>query len=170
MNYNELSKRAYENALRRGFWKDRRSREINLMCILIEISKLVQVESNQSYANLYEYKDSVSEYGIPFCMKAYIEGTVEDEFANISIQLLELAGDLGIDFDRMQPCRYYRAFDKFEFAENGFALCKGLSFESIGIQRRILFGLEYVKNWAKALGIEIEKYINLKMNYNELLS
>ena len=58
-----------------------------------------------------------------------IKNTLEDELADIAIRLFDLAGALGIDFDKMNPCRYYRAFDKFSFTENAFALCKGLSLD-----------------------------------------
>lgn len=74
---------------------------------------------------------------------------------------------LGIDFEKMKPCRYYRAFDKFSFTENAFALCKGLSRDVIGIEKRIQFGIAYVNEWAKSLDIDLWWHIMQKMRYNE---
>lgn len=88
------------------------------------------------------------------------KATIEDE-------ALKVAGALGIDFDKMNPCRYHRAFDKFTFTENAFALCKGLSRDVIGIEKRVLFGIEYVKKWADSLNVDLEWHITAKMKYNE---
>lgn len=97
-----------------------------------------------------------------------------DHFQNFKVygipkaQLIiaDLAGALGVDFTKMQPCRYYRAFGKFSFTENAFALCKGLSKDAIGIEKRIQFGLDYVFNWAHYNSIDLAAYIEAKMRYN----
>ena len=97
----------------------------------------------------------------------HIKDTVEDEMADVAIRLFDLAGALGIDFDKMKPCRYYRAFDKLSFTENAFALCKGLARDVIGIEKRIQFGLEYVRKWSEHLKIDLSWHINEKMKFNE---
>jgi hypothetical protein len=78
----------------------------------------------------------------------------------------DLAGALGVDFDKMNPCKYHRAFDKFTFTENAFALTKGLCRDIIGIEKRIQFGLEYVTKWAKSINIDLDWHIDEKMKYN----
>ena len=81
-------------------------------------------------------------------------------------ELGDLAGALGVDFDKMNPCKYHRAFDKFTFTENAFALTKGLCRDIIGIEKRIQFGLEYVTKWAKSINIDLDWHIDEKMKYN----
>ncbi|MBS7401664.1 MAG: hypothetical protein KIG16_04080, partial [Eubacteriales bacterium] len=98
----------------------------------------------------------------------YIKNTMEDEMADIVIRLADLAGALGIDFTKMQPCRYYRAFSKFSFTENAFALCKGLSKDAIGIEKRIQFGLDFITKWAQELNIELAFFVAQKMRYNKM--
>lgn len=107
------------------------------------------------------------ERGYEVAYNETIKGSIEEEFADIAIRLFDLAGALGIDFDKMNPCRYYRAFDKFSFTENAFALCKGLSRDVIGIEKRIQFGIEYVKKWAESLNVDLTWHIEQKMKYNE---
>lgn len=53
-----------------------------------------------------------------------------------------------------------------DLPENAFALCKGLSKDAIGIEKRIQFGLDYVFNWAHYNGIDLAAYIEAKMRYN----
>lgn len=66
--------------------------------------------------------------------------------ADVAIRLGDLAGALGVDFDKMNPCKYHRAFDKFTFTENAFALTKGLCRDIIGIEKRIQFGWSTSQN------------------------
>lgn len=98
--------------------------------------------------------------------KVLIKDTLEDEMADVAISLGDLAGALGVDFDKMNPCKYHRAFDKFTFTENAFALTKGLCRDIIGIEKRIQFGLEYVTKWAKSINIDLDWHIDEKMKYN----
>lgn len=171
MNYNELKEKAHSNAVNHGFWKEKQSNEHCLMLVITEVAELVEADR----------KGDKAEYGTKLLVKqdldagesfedvfvSHIKNTVEDEFADIAIRLLDLAGALGVDFDKMQPCRYFRAYDKFNFTENAFALCKGLSRDVIGIEKRIQFGLHYVENWTKTLEIDLSWHIKQKMRYNE---
>lgn len=77
------------------------------------------------------------------------------------------AGELAIDFEKMHPCKYFRAFEKFTFTENAFALCKGLTKEQIGIPKRLQFALQYVQDWTKVLDINLDWFIEKKNLYNE---
>ena len=87
--------------------------------------------------------------------------------ADVAIRLFDLAGALGIDFDKMKPCRYYRAFDKFSFTENAFALCKGLSRDVIGIESAFNSGLNMSGNGPEHLKIDLSWHISEKMKFNE---
>lgn len=87
--------------------------------------------------------------------------------ADVAIRLFDLAGAWGIDFDKMQPCRYFRAFDKFSFTENAFGLVKGLSRTQIAIEKRVQFGIAYVFEWANSLHVNLPWHVNAKMKYNE---
>lgn len=181
MNYNELSKKAHSNAVNHGFWENRLSNEHCLMLVITEVGELVEADRKGIYANKERFEKRIShsivckgldpkmpkERGYEVIFNETVKNTIEDEFADIAIRLFDLAGALGVDFDKMNPCRYHRAFDKFSFTENAFALCKGLSRDIIGIEKRIQFGIEYVAKWAHSLHIDIDWHIEQKMKYNE---
>ena len=175
MNYNELAQRAHSNAVEHGFWNDKLSNEHCLMLIITEIAEMVEADRNNHMADVKQYKEDAnptgyfSRFGKKGFKEAFennIKNSLEDEFADVAIRLCDISGALGIDFDKMQPCRYYRAYDRFSFTENAFALCKGLSKENIAIAKRIQFGLQYIENWAKALDVDIDTFISMKMTYN----
>lgn len=182
MNFNELANKAHSNAVKHGFWEKRLSNEHCLMLVITEIGELVEADrSNKRRAKVDWFNKKMTtsiicrgldpniskERGYEVAYNETIKGSIEEEFANIAIRLFDLAGALGIDFDKMNPCRYYRAFDKFSFTENAFALCKGLSRDVIGIEKRIQFGIEYVKKWAESLNVDLTWHIEQKMKYNE---
>ena len=87
--------------------------------------------------------------------------------ADALIRLGDLSDALGVDYGKMQPCRYFRAFDRFSFPENAFALVKGLAKTQISVEKRIQFGIDYIENWTKSLDINLMYFVGKKMKYNE---
>ncbi len=176
MNYNQLSKEAHENAVQKGFWKDNKSVEHCLALVFTEITEAIEADRNDRQADLPKYIEycKAEDINIPDreiynmqCFETLIKDTVADELADTAIRLLDLSGALQINFDMLSPCRYYRAFGRFTFTENAYALIKGLSKDQITIQKRIVFALLYLKNWAEELGIDLSSHIKIKMQYNK---
>lgn len=156
---NEFAYKAHKNAQEKGFWNERLSNEHYLMLVVTEIAEMVEADRKEM---------RVCEHYKQITYNEHIKGSLEDEMADVAIRLADLAGALGIDFDKMNLCKYHRAFDKFTFTENAFALTKGLSRSNISIERRILFGIEYIFNWAESLNIDLWFFIQQKMKYNAL--
>ena len=165
MNYNKLAEEAHENAVKHGFWETKVSNEHCLMLVITEIAEMVEAHRVSRKAKTAAYNDMPNKQ-IGF--EKFIKNTMEDEMADIVIRIADLAGALGVDFTKMQPCRYYRAFSKFSFTENAFALCKGLSKDAIGIEKRIQFGLDFITKWAQELNIELAFFVAQKMRYNKM--
>lgn len=165
MNYNKLAEEAHENAVKHGFWENKVSNEHCLMLVITEIAEMVEAHRVSRKAKTAAYNDMPNKQ-IGF--EKFIKNTMEDEMADIVIRIADLAGALGVDFTKMQPCRYYRAFSKFSFTENAFALCKGLSKDAIGIEKRIQFGLDFITKWAQELNIELAFFVAQKMRYNKM--
>ena len=163
MNYNDLAEKAHENAVKHGFLERKLSNEHCLCLVLTEVCEAVEADRKGNYAD-YDGYAKMPNKQIGF--EQFIKSSVEDELADVAIRLADLAGALGVDFTKMQPCRYFRSFGKFSFTENAFALCKGLSKDSIGIEKRIQFGLEYVTKWAKSINVDLDWHIGEKMKYN----
>lgn len=167
MNYNNLAKKAHYNAVKHGFWKDNLSNEHHLMLIITEVGEMVEAHRKGNHADIDAFVKYEERIAFDENFVRHVKDSVEDEFADIAIRLFDLAGALRVDFDKMNPCRYHRAFERFGFTENAFGLCKGLSRDAIGIEKRIQFALEYVINWAESLSIGIAWHIDAKMKYNE---
>lgn len=179
-NLNKLSQEIHENAVNHGFWEDKPTIEHCLMLVVTEIAEMVEADRkgnsiniaqerrpdgrNTLHDNFRQVVENAGDFNTTF--EALIKNTVEDEMADVAIRLLDLAGSLGMDFDKMAEMRYHRSFDRFTFTENAFALTKGLCRETISIFKRIHFGLFYVEQWAKSRDIMLQWHIRQKMRYN----
>lgn len=166
MNFNKLAEEAHENAVKHGFCETKVSNEHCLMLVITEIAEMVEADRKGIDADIEAFEKYESRIAFDENFERHIKNTLEDEMADIAIRLFDLAGALGVNFDKMLPCRYYRAYSKFSFTENAFALSKGLCRDSIGIEKRIQFGLEYVTKWAKSINIDLDWHIDEKMKYN----
>ena len=104
MNYNKLAEEAHENAVKHGFWETKVSNEHCLMLVITEIAEMVEAHRVNRKANTTAYNEMPNKQ-IGF--ERFIKDTMEDEMADIVIRLGDIAGALGINFDKMLPCRYY---------------------------------------------------------------
>ncbi|MCM1165171.1 MAG: hypothetical protein NC110_00120 [Ruminococcus sp.] len=180
-NLNQLSTDIHDNAVKHGFWENHPTSEHFLMLVISEVAEIVEadrkgnsavinhIRKQKNLANAQKCRMSEEVDNAPDFETAFVENikdTMEDEMADVVIRLLDLAGSLGMDFERLAPMRYHRAFDRFSFTENAFALCKGLCRDNINIFKRIQFGIHYVTGWAKSQGVNLEWHINAKMRFN----
>lgn len=168
---NDLATAAHNNAVRHGFYNDKPTNEHLMMLVITEIAEAVQADRSEPGTEINardRFEEMVADgYAENDAYETTIKGTKFDELADVCIRLLDMAGEKGIDFTKMNPCRYHRAFDKYSFTENAFGLAKGLWREPFSIERRIQFGIHYVQEWCYAMDESIEWFINKKMAYNQ---
>lgn len=162
-----LSQKAHENAVSHGFWDERHPAEHCLMLIITEISEAVEADrkGRRADAEMYE-AERLADMDSGKAFERHIKDTVDDEFADVMIRLADQAGALHIDFDKLMTPRYFRQFSNYLFTENAFALVKGLCRQDININKRIQWGLVYVKMWSESLHINIAWHIEQKMRFN----
>lgn len=170
MNYNKLSQQALEASNSKGFTFT--SIEQSLALITCEICEAIEADRTNLRADRVRFDSwmespNTYEHDFKNAFNSFFKDTVEDELADASIRLFLLAAHLKVDFNRMNACKYYRVFERFNFAENAFALIKGLSRDHIAIEKRILFGITYLQAWSEFMGIKLGYHIRQKMKYNE---
>ena len=165
MNYNELAKRAHENAVKHGFWDEEYSIEHYLMLVITEIGEMVQAD-RAGIRTVSDVKTLMNAESFEHSFLCLIKDALEDEFADVAIRLLDLAGKLKINLDIAVPDRDGRTFDNFTFTENALNLC-GWLVTDYNLEKRVRLALVYIEEWAKSLNIDLEWHIEQKMRYNE---
>mgnify|MGYP004564237819 FL=1 len=160
MDFNKLSKEAHANAVKHGFWEMPVGKMHCLMLIITEIGEMVEADRSGRHANYAGYN---GQRGRSF--DAFIKDTVEDEMADVVIRLCDLAGALNMHFEENDVSIDDYPFQKFTFVESAYVLTKGIC-SQLKIEDRIRLSLEYVTEWAKYMGVELEWHVTEKMKYN----
>lgn len=178
-NWNELRDRAYQTAKAHGFHKGDESVEHYLCLVVTELSEAVEADRKRKRANIYRYQvESVTpqapdhiEKHKDFCFEAFIKDTLEDELADATIRLLDLAGMIELDLSLMPSmvrlCDEQTDLSDFQsatFTEHIFNILREIV--NLHVSDAILCSLGSICALAGYMEIDLAKHIELKMEYN----
>lgn len=167
----ELCYRAYRAACDKGFHDEQKPDAVYKMLIITEIAEVVQADRKGLYAHkdkfLASLKPDDDNEMFSMLYEQYIKNSVEDEFADIIIRMLDYCGMKEIGFDdgiEYNDC----TFNHFDFLNKSFpevmlGFCKraAASFFDMGFLLRIVF------YYCESLDIDILWFVEMKMRYNE---
>ena len=176
---NKLRDRAYSIAKEHGFHEKEQSDETYLMLIITEIAEAVNADRKGHHADMPSFNRIITQdspnlndqeyYAI--CYKrdfeTWIKDSVEDEIADVAIRLLDFAGAKKIYLDDIfsYDIQYGRAF-----SENCYSFVKNLvdDMRHENLCTTICRALRDIENIASCCHVDLFKFIDLKMKYNEL--
>ena len=175
-NFNELAKRAFENAKSKGFHDKPLTDAHCIMLVACELAEAVEDDRLGKRADRKEYERLVGvceERLQPHLFDMYIKDTIEDELADAVIRLLDYVGIKGMDI----PEGYITAEQIKRESEEVKEWMEGKSFADI-IFTSCLVNLESAKEIPEAViyaifvvaelyGIDLMWHIEEKMMYNE---
>ena len=175
---NEFIGRAYKCACEHGFHDEERSNSHWMMLVVSEVSEMVEADRKNIRANPKGFETCVGlTYNDRF--KNYIKDSCEDELADVCIRLYDFCGTIGIE---PEDFRSYLSDDymvtwKDEFGsesvcEQCYELVKAICLiddDSIPqkISEMIGAAILFCYCFAEYHGIDLERHIELKMQYNE---
>lgn len=169
-DFNELAKRAFENARAKGFHEVERADGHRFMLVLCELAEAVEADRCGKRADRKEYERLIrvcEEIVNPHLFEMYIKDTVEDEIADAVIRMLDFMGMKGYDINgylsRMDlSFKDFGEGKKKPFTEEVFGIVQQFFFDEYAIYFMCdIFGL------AKKFDIDLMWYVNEKMKYNE---
>ncbi len=106
---NELSQKIHKNAVKHGFYDEKREIGTLLMLCVSELSEALEADRKSKHANLKQftewqrsvYPESEKEREDKFKadFEYFIKDTFEDELADAIIRILDLCGYLGINIE-----------------------------------------------------------------------
>lgn len=170
VNFNELAKRAFENAKAKGFHDEMHTDGHWLMLVMCELAEAVEAERCGKRADRKEYERLVGaceERLQPHLFEMYIKDTVEDELADAVIRLLDFMGMKGTDvLKRLSDAEIsmddFGKGEKTGFAEEGYKIIEMFFFDKIAD-----FMMYDIFCLANKYDIDLMWHINEKMKYNE---
>jgi hypothetical protein len=170
VNFNELAKRVYENAKRKGFHDVERKDDHWLMLVVCELAEAVEADRSGRRADRKEYERLVGaceEIVRPHLFEMYVKDSVEDELADAVIRLLDFMGMKGTNVDG-----YLSQMD-LSVKDFGEGMKKPFTDEVFGIIQQFFYdGYEIyfmcdIFGLAQRCDIDLMWFIYEKMKYNE---
>jgi hypothetical protein len=182
---NELRDEIHAIAVEHG-WHETKQPSSHWLCLVISElmeaveadrkgikSQIVRFNKDMDYL-IHEFKLYGERYNKAFMdeFSRYIKDTVEDELADAVIRLLDFAGETGTDIDLMANLlehneRYVATADT-RFTGFIFALCGILTNDERNIDWVIRNSLQRIDYICRSLGIDLNPFIRLKIEYNRL--
>lgn len=169
----DWSKQIYNIASAHGWHDEDKSDELWMSLIMSEVAELIEADRKNKTApadveNSYSEEQLKDDTGFFFFYDAEIKGTVEEEFADIVIRLLDYGhtkwGD-HIDYIEYPYEHVYRNRDNWAIPEHAWHFCKEVL--NTG-HLNIIDSIFYIIDWAKFINIDLEKHVDWKIRYNSL--
>lgn len=140
--------------------------------IMTEMAEAIEADRNGRRADIESFNERMSSLdGSDECFKEmykrYIKGSIEEEFADVVIRVLDMAQE--VHGDRMRWLGYYPWGQVYHedksFIENAWYFIREvLNWGTMNISDSVSFMFD----WAQDLGIDLWQHIEWKMKYNEL--
>ena len=169
----KLQQRIWDVATAHGWHEQPISTAQYCGLIMTEMAEAVESDRNGRRSEDAEFKIALTFEAVnkdsyfKACYKDYIKGSIEEEFADVVIRVLDMAQE--VHGDKMRWLGYYpygQVYQENEsFIENAWYFIREvLNWGTMNISDCVSFMFD----WAQHLGIDLWQHIEWKMKYNEL--
>ncbi|MCD8207094.1 MAG: hypothetical protein LUD72_04060 [Bacteroidales bacterium] len=169
IDFNELSKRCYDNAVACGFDNKDFSDEHALMLVISELGEVVEADRKGLTADRELYNKRIAEgVKMEVAFKECIKDTFEDELADVAIRLLCLGGARGVKFIEREELPLFLINTNKKVTEIAFGIVKSIvgDIRMTDLWSTVDLCTGYVYAWATKLGIPIDWHIEKKLEFN----
>lgn len=168
---NDFIVRAYDISCRHGFHDEETSFYHQMMLVIGEVGEMVESDRKSRRSSLGLFDDAMRSKDFKYCFETYVKDTVEDELADVCIRLFDVCGCFGIhpyvyvDDDLRESWNWN--FGSDDICELSYSLVRLLC---DGGKSDVHLGcvFTFIELLANHLGIDIDRHIKMKMDYNEL--
>ena len=174
-NLNELRDRAYQNAVKHGWYKKKDTGIHDVMMIITELSESINADRKRNRANRKLFEKNIKtpqpnqEEHFHFCYDVLMKDSVEDELADAFIRSLSLLGAKGKDMD---PDYFtdesVNIMIGFMLQEEGFVEQIFSIVYTLITEEEIFIAMTRMLALAVILYIDLLWHVEQKMKYNEM--
>lgn len=173
MDLNKLRYQAYKNACEHGFHDEIYSLNHYLCLIISELMEAVEADRKRDHADMDAYEKHEGNIAFEENFVRHIKNTVEDELADACIRILDMFGAIvnlrNIDLDKTikdTALKVEGGFNHYRlFTEKIYSLVHDICAFRFTVDLVRIFKRIFIL--AGSLGIDIERHIELKMQYNQ---
>ena len=179
MNWNELRDKAYQSAMEHGFYDKKHSDEHYIMQIICEIAEMVEANRRGNFADVEAFKksDTVNDSDFKDKFNRFIKDTMEDEMADVAINVLSYSGLKGYEIDStiqyvLGLFKSLGGYMKLEgdLSEFGFRITQKLAeieSDTKHVDNKLASIIAALYTVAQENNIDLLWHIEQKMKYNE---
>lgn len=173
MDLNKLRDQAYKSACEHGFHDETYSVNHYLCLIISELMEAVEADRIRDHADMDAYKKNEGRITFEENFVRHIKNTVEDELADACIRILDMFGATenfrNVDLNKAIKDTALKVEDGFNhyrlFTEKIYSLVHDICASRFIADH--IRTLQRISVLAGSLGIDIERHIELKMQYNQ---
>lgn len=174
----EKCKHIHDANVKKGFWDGFENKEDRLEeCIALihaEISEMLEAHRDNKHANLQEFNNEMYLEGKDFynSFKRNIKDTVEDEFADIAIRVMDLAGAFNVDISTPKAQitlsgNIPKIVNLLHNETNLIWIYLGVE-DNVNLYTGLRSLFRTIVSAAEGLNINLREHIGLKLEYNKL--
>lgn len=173
MDLNKLRDQAYKSACEHGFHDETYSINHYLCLIISELMEAVEADRIRNHADMDAYEKYEGRITFEENFVRHIKNTIEDELADACIRILDMFGTTenfhNIDLNKAVKDTALKVEDGFNhyclFTEKIYSLVHDICAFRFIVD--LVRTLKRIFILADSLGIDIERHIELKMQYNQ---
>ena len=160
---NQWAKEIHENATAHGWHEEKHSPEHWLSLVMCEVAEAIEADRKGKYykATGPEPSSKDSKHYFQYWYENNVKGTVEEEFADIVIRLLDMAEEANCCILDFEDFSYN---EKNTFPEQAWIFVTHILGMSVF---DISAAISFMYSWAEQLGFDLDPYIEWKMEYNK---
>lgn len=166
----EWSERAYRIAAEHGWHDEEKSDELWMSLVMSEVAELVEADrkgrnTSPNIESEYDKERLKDDTGFFFFYDAEVKGTIQEEFADIIIRLLDYAYMKWGDCMEEVYDRDFQRREGWTIPEHAWRFCKDIL--DIG-HMSVVNSIWYMIDWAEDAGVDLDMHVEWKMRYNSL--
>ena len=166
----DWSKKIYDIAAAHGWHDEEKSDELWMSLIMSEVAELVEADRkgrnvSPTVESEYDKEQLKDDTGFFFFYDAEVKGTMQEEFADIIIRLLDYAYMKWDDCIEYPYEHVFRRREGWTIPEHAWHFCKEVL--NTG-HMNIVDSIFYIMDWADDANINLEKHVDWKIRYNSL--
>lgn len=158
---NRWAKEIHDNATAHGWHEEKHSPEHWLSLVMCEVAEAIEADRNGKRCYM---KKKLPYMSFDNFYRDFVKGTLEEEFADIVIRLLDMAVELYGEFEYLTSYGKIVPSTKLNLAENLWFFVKNKLYY---YQPQISESIAFIYDLAEHLSIDLDQHIEWKMKYNE---